>query len=193
MNVLIILGHPNTNSFNHAIADICRKQIESNGHTVYFHDLYAEKFNPILFPNDIDTNANSEIDTHCSHLKNCDGIIVIHPNWWGQPPAIIKGWMDRVLLPGVAYEFKLNNKGDSVPVGLLKAKVGIVINTSNSATTSENDILDSIWKYNVFNVCGINEVKRINLGMVNKSDDLQRANWLLEIKDLVSSNFPTLK
>jgi len=193
MNVLIILGHPNNNSFNHAIADTCRKQIEANGHTVYFHDLYAEKFNPIQYSKNIDSNTNNEINLHCSHLKNCDGIIVIHPNWWGQPPSIIKGWMDRILLPGVAYGFKLNDKGDSVPVGLLKAKKGLVINTSNSATTPEDDVLDSIWKDNVFNVCGINEVKRINLGMVNKSDDLQRTNWLLEIKELVSSIFPTLK
>ncbi len=193
MNVLIILGHPNKKSFNHAIADTCRKQIKANGHAVFFHDLYAEKFNPIHHSESINSDTNSDIDLHCSHLKTCNAIIVIHPNWWGQPPAIIKGWMDRVLLPEVAYDFKLDDKGDSVPVGLLKAKIGIVINTSNTPNNYENDMLESIWKNNVLNICGINEVKRIHFGMVNKSDDAQRANWLLEVKQLVNSLFPTLK
>ncbi len=101
--------------------------------------------------------------------------------------------MDRVLLPEVAYDFKLDDKGDSVPVGLLKAKIGIVINTSNTPNNYENDMLESIWKNNVFNICGINEMKRINFGMVKKSDDAQRANWLLEVKQLVNSLFPKLK
>ncbi len=193
MNVLIILGHPNKKSFNHAIADTCRKQIKANSHAVFFHDLYAEKFNPIHHSESINSDTNSDIDLHCSHLKTCNAIIVIHPNWWGQPPAIIKGWMDRVLLPEVAYDFKLDDNGDSVPVGLLKAEIGIVINTSNTPNNYENDMLESIWKNNVFNICGINEVKRINFGMVKKSDDAQRANWLFEVKQLVNSLFPTLK
>lgn len=189
MNVLIIIGHHNKQSFNHAIAETCKKQVEANGHTVLFHDLYAEKFDPIHH----NENSDNDIKLHCLHLKSCDTIIVIHPNWWGQPPAIIKGWMDRVLIPGIAYDFAINEKGDSVPVGLLKAKVGLVINTSNTPNSYENDVLDSIWKKNVLNICGIKEVKRINFGMVNKSDDAQRANWLLEVKQLANSLFQTLK
>ncbi len=191
MNVLIILGHPNNKSFNHSIAKTCREQIELNGHTVLFHDLYAEKFNPI--PHNINSDTNYEINLHCSHLKSSDALIVIHPNWWGQTPAIIKGWMDSILLPEVAYDFELNNKGDYNLVGLLKAKVGLILNTSNSPNNVENDVLDTIWKNNVLNTCGVKDVKRINFGMVNKSDDLQRANWLLEIRQLVNSLFPTLK
>ena len=191
MNVLIILGHPNNKSFNHSIAETCREQIESNGHTVLFHDLYAEKFNPIHHY--LDSDPNNEINLHCSHLKSSDAIIVIHPNWWGQPPAIIKGWMDSILLPEVAYDFKLNEKGDYNLVGLLKAKVGLILNTSNSPNNLENDVLDTIWKNNVLNTCGVKDVKRINFGMVNKSDNLQRVNWLLEIKQLVNSLFPNLK
>lgn len=193
MNVLIILGHPNEKSFNHAIASTCKIQLEANAHSVFFHDLYAERFNPVHHAENINSHINSEIDLHCSHLKTCDAIIVIHPNWWGQPPAIIKGWIDRVFLPEVAYHFKQDDKGESIPVGLLKAKIALVINTSNSPTTSENDVLDSIWKKNVLNICGIKEVKRIHFGMVNQSDDAQRAKWLLEVKQLVNPLFPKLK
>lgn len=193
MKVLIILGHPNKKSFNHSIAEICREQIEANGHIVFFHDLYAEKFDPIHQIENVNSDINDNIKSHCSHLKSCDAIIVIHPNWWGQPPAIIKGWIDRILLPGVAYDFELNDKGDHSLIGLLKAKDGLILNTSNLPNNMENDVLDLIWKNNVLNICGINDVKRINFGMVNKSDDSQRTKWLLEVKQHVNSLFPTNK
>ncbi len=195
MNVLIILGHPDKKSFNHAIAQRCIMQIEANGHAIFFHDLYAEKFNPLLYIDNENpqTEIDNQIKEYCDDLINSDGIIVIHPNWWGQPPAIIKGWMDRVLLPGIAYDFKLNNKGDYIPVGLLKAKSGLILTTSNTPNNYEDNILDTIWKNNVFNICGVNEVKRINFGMVKESSDEHCANWLLEVKQLVNSIFPTNK
>ena len=53
MNILIILGHPDNRSFNHAIADTCRNRLVENGHSVLFHDLYREGFNPITDVNEI--------------------------------------------------------------------------------------------------------------------------------------------
>ena len=61
-----------------------------------------------------------------------EGIIIIHPNWWGMPPAILKGWVDRVMRPGVAYEFLEGDSGEGVPRGLLRARRAIVFNTSNT-------------------------------------------------------------
>ena len=43
------------------------------------------------------------IRQHCDEIAEADGIVVVHPNWWGQPPAMLKGWIDRVLRVGVAY------------------------------------------------------------------------------------------
>jgi NAD(P)H dehydrogenase (quinone) len=54
------------------------------------------------------------IELHCREIADVDGIIV-HPNWWGQPPAILKGWVDRVLRPGVAYRFLEGDAGEGVP------------------------------------------------------------------------------
>ena len=65
------------------------------------------------------------------------GIVIVHPNWWGQPPAILKGWVDRVLRPEVAYRFLEGDAGEGVPVGLLKAKAAIVFNTSNTPRRAE--------------------------------------------------------
>nr|WP_321409950.1 NAD(P)H-dependent oxidoreductase [uncultured Carboxylicivirga sp.] len=193
MQVLIILGHPNTISFNHSIAETCKKQIEDNGHTVLFHDLYAEEFNPVHQSDSSNTKLNDLTKSHFSDIKKCDALIVIHPNWWGQPPAIIKGWMDRILIPGVAYDFTINDKGDTVPVGILKAGTGLIINTSNTPDNFENDVLETIWKKNVLNICGIKNVKRLNFGLIKKSDQYQRVEWLSEVKQLVNTLFPLIK
>lgn len=90
MNVLVILAHPNNQSFNHAIAISAVKQVNKNGHNVIFHDLYSQKFDPVLPLQEIPTEVplSPEIEQHCKDLCLADGIIIIHPNWWGQPPAI---------------------------------------------------------------------------------------------------------
>ncbi len=87
MNVLVILGHPDRKSFNHAIAETCLKKLESLGHKVIFHDLYKEKSDPVLHSKEIPKEAGCGriVRKHCNDLLKCDGIIIIHPNWWGQP------------------------------------------------------------------------------------------------------------
>ena len=114
MNVSVILGHPSRSSFNHAIAAVAVAQLRENDHQVYFHDLCEEHFDPVLPPEEIPKNTTlpSLIKQHCDEIARADGIIIIHPNWWGQPPAVLKGWIDRVLRPGVAYEFLEGDSGE---------------------------------------------------------------------------------
>ena len=192
MNVLIVIGHPNRGSFNHALAETCKTQILNNGHTVVFHDLYEEKFNPFLGTSDI--SNNKLIKQHCSDLINGDGIIIVHPNWWGQPPAIVKGWMDQVLLPDVAYSFVKDENGVLIPKGLLKAQVALVLNTSNTSEELEETIykdpLETIWKNRVFKFCGISNFKRINFNVIKDSNLDQRNIWLTEIQQLIDNYFP---
>jgi len=101
VKVLVILAHPDSDSFNHAIASTAIEALKENGHEVIFHDLYKERFDPILLHEEIPKDADLDklIERHCAELAEADGIIVVHPNWWGQPPAILKGWIDRVIRP----------------------------------------------------------------------------------------------
>jgi NAD(P)H dehydrogenase (quinone) len=192
MNVLIILGHPNTGSFNHAIADSCRTQLINNGHNVIFHDLYNENFNPVL---ETAVQSNDKyIAQYADELANADGIIIIHPNWWGQPPAIIKGWLDRVFIPEIAYTFSKDEYGNLLPKGLLKAQHALVFNTSNTSSELEEKIfmdpLETIWRNRVFKFCGITNFKRTNFQVVKDSDSSQRKLWLAEVSELIDKNFP---
>ena len=196
MNILIILGHPDNRSFNHAIADTCRNRLVENGHSVLFHDLYREGFNPITDVNEIPKQGKIDnlIKTHCDNLKDSDGIVIIHPNWWGQPPAILKGWIDRVFRPGVAYEFEEGDSGEGLPIGLLKAKVGLVFNTSNTNEERENNIfkdpLETIWKNCIFSFCGVKQFDRRMFRIVVTSDLNQRQIWLNEAKTMIDKYFP---
>ena len=134
------------------------------------------------------------ISAHVNDLVSADGIIVVHPNWWGQPPAILKGWIDRVIRPGAAYEFNEGDSGEGVPNGLLKAGTAIVFTTSNTPEAREQavfgDPLETIWKNCVFGLCGVDNFYRKNFRIVVTSTPTQRKAWLEEVRDITTGYFP---
>jgi NAD(P)H dehydrogenase (quinone) len=196
MNISVILAHPDRKSFNHAIAGTVVDELKRNSYMASFHDLYAEKFNPILPAEEIpkDISLPHEIETHCREIAEAAGIIIIHPNWWGQPPAILKGWVDRVIRPGVAYEFLEGDQGEGIPKGLLKAKEVLIFNTSNTESGREKlmfgDPLETLWKNCVFGLCGVTRFYRRMFGIVVTSTEKQRCEWLLEVRETVKEFFP---
>ncbi len=195
MQILVVLGHPDPNSFNHALAQAACEALKEQGHRVLFHDLYAEGFDPLLPKDEIaeDGPVPAHIVRHCDELRVADGIVIVHPNWWGQPPAILKGWIDRVIRPGVAYRFEEGDNGEGVPVGLLRAKAALVLNTSNTPDERERrafgDPLESIWKDCIFGLCGVKNVQRRVFNVIVTSSGEQRRAWLEEAKELAVSLF----
>ncbi|MBU2644230.1 NAD(P)H-dependent oxidoreductase [bacterium] len=199
MRISVILAHPDKKSFNHAIAATAVETLIQNGHGVCFHDLHEERFDPVLLSAEIlkDAFLPPVIQNHCDEISVADGIIVIHPNWWGQPPAILKGWIDRVIRPGVAYEFLEGDKGEGLPNGLLKAKAALVFNTSNTETEREThvfgDPLETIWKNCIFGLCGVSHVYRRMFNIVVVSSEEQRKAWLKEVRQTVAEFFPKIR
>lgn len=196
MHILIILAHPEKGSFNHAIAKTAKESIQSNGYKVIFHDLYAEKFDPILPYTEIPRDAKIDpvIGKHCNELSQAQGIVIVHPNWWGQPPAILKGWIDRVIRAGVAYKFLEGDLGEGVPAGLLKAEKALVFNTSNTPDKREQEVfgdpLETLWKNCIFGLCGLKNFNRKNYGVVVNSTPEEREKWLEDVKQIVDYIFP---
>jgi NAD(P)H dehydrogenase (quinone) len=195
MSISVILAHPDKSSFNHAIAQTVIERLERNGHDIYFHDLYAEHFDPLLVANEISKDAilTAAVKDHCEEILQAEGIIVIHPNWWGQPPAVLKGWIDRVIRPGVAYEFLEGDAGEGVPKGLLSAKAALVFNTSNTMPERElhvfGDPLETIWRNCVFGLCGVHNFHRRTFSVVVTSTETERKSWLEGVKDTIDSLF----
>jgi putative NADPH-quinone reductase len=195
LNISIILAHPDKGSFNHAIADTACTELKKNGHAVFFHDLYQEKFDPLLYAGEFPKEAvlPAEINKHCDEIASADGIIIIHPNWWGQPPAILKGWVDRVIRPGVAYRFIEGDSGEGVPEGLLKAKAALVFNTANTSPEREKTIfgdpLETTWKNCIFDLCGVKNFFRKTYSIVVTSTLEERRDWLNDVRNTVNNYF----
>ena len=192
MTVLVILAHQRQGSFCHAIARTAFDALEAAGHEAICHDLYAEQFDPILPHEEIDKDATPSpvVQRHCEEVRAADGYVVVHPNWWGQPPAILKGWIDRVLRQGVAYEF--GAEGGVIPH--LSGKTAVVFTTSNTPRDIEielfGDPLENLWKTCIFGFCGIRSFWRRNFEPIVVSTPNQRTQWLAEVRRLIETCFP---
>jgi NAD(P)H dehydrogenase (quinone) len=108
MRCLIVLAHPVTHSVSHAIAETTVDALEKNGHEYRLIDLYQSGFDPRLtiseregyYQNFDKSMLAKEIDD----LQWAEAIVLIFPTWWFGPPAILKGWFDRVWAPSIAYD-----------------------------------------------------------------------------------------
>jgi putative NADPH-quinone reductase len=196
MLITVALAHPDPGSFNHALAGAVAESLSAAGHSVTLHDLYAEGFDPVLPAAECASDAAipGDIAAWCDEIASADGIVVVHPNWWGQPPAILKGWVDRVIRPGVAYEFLEGDQGEGVPRGLLKAACAVVFNTSNTEAQREKNVfgdpLETLWRNCIFGLCGVPLVYRRMFGVVVTSTEAQRTQWLAEASATIVRCFP---
>ena len=193
MNISVILSHPNPASFNHAIARTVCEAVSGAGHTLFFHDLHAEGFDPVMPTEELDRTdcLPPLVRQHTEELSVVDGIVLIHPNWWSAPPAMIAGWRDRCIRAGLAYRFESDGKGGGYSVGMLKARFALLINTLNTPITVEDQILGNPmlkhWKEIVFGLCGVKETSQKLIGPVITSTPEQRSQWLDEVRTLTLS------
>ncbi|HOR43845.1 MAG TPA: NAD(P)H-dependent oxidoreductase [Spirochaetota bacterium] len=190
MKASVILAHPYEKSFNHAIFNRVCCKLGTLGVELFAHDLYAEKFNPVITCEELGSDQSSDplVNRYADELLKSDIIIFIHPNWWGQPPAILKGYIDRVIRPPHAYDFPAGDSGGGLPVGKLKGKTGVVLNTSNTEEDRENnyfhDPLENIWKQSVFAFCGIEKYYRRMFRIIADSNMEERKEWLAEAESI---------
>jgi putative NADPH-quinone reductase len=191
--ISLILAHPYDQSFNHGLAKALLEQLQNLGHFVHFHDLCAEGFDPVMTREELgsDLSKDALVLRHQDELKSADHIIVVHPNWWGQPPSILKGWIDRVLRSGVAYRFGLKPDGTHGMIGLLNVHSLLVFTTSNTPNDVEvaewDDPLEAIWTKYVAGFCCIPHVQRMNFSVMIASTPEQRAKWIRQALDLAGA------
>ena len=108
MRALVIYCHPSPGSFNAAVRDVVCAKLREAGSEVRLRDLYAEGFQPILtqqeLENYLDPERNAKpVAWDAEALRWCDTLVFVYPTWWYGPPAMLKGWLDRVMLPDVAF------------------------------------------------------------------------------------------
>lgn len=107
MRALVIHCHPDPHSFTAAVRDVILSRLQVAGAEVRLTDLYARNFQPVLSAEEwtgyADSNNTAAVEQQVADLLWCDTLIFVYPTWWYGPPALLKGWLDRVLLPGVAF------------------------------------------------------------------------------------------
>ncbi|MFF3772434.1 NAD(P)H-dependent oxidoreductase [Streptomyces sp. NPDC002232] len=185
MRVAVYLAHPRAGSFNHAVFDAVVGELRERGAEVVAHDLCAEGFPAVLSADETGTveeagrAQESQVALHRAEVATVDAMVFVHPNWWGMPPAVLAGWVQRVLVPGVAYKL---GAAEGEPVGLLKVSKALVLNTSDTPAEREDsefgDPLERIWSACVLPYVGVSEVRRVVFRTVADSTEETRGDWL---------------
>jgi putative NADPH-quinone reductase len=109
MKVLVVLAHPNPDSFSHAIVDKMSATLADCGHSVSVIDLYAIGYSSAMTRAELAAYPTSEpaidlvVREHTRLIQECSTIVFVYPTWWSSMPAILKGWIDRTMLPGIAF------------------------------------------------------------------------------------------
>jgi NAD(P)H dehydrogenase (quinone) len=196
MLISIIIANPKPRSFCHALALTAASACQSLGHEVRFHDLYLEAFDPVMDERELRMRRSESplVEGHCAEAAEAEAFIVVHPNWWGQPPAILKGWVDRVLRADVAYRFSEGDAGTGIPRGLLKARTAIVLNTSDTPMERERavfgDPLETLWGKCIFGYCGVPGFVHQTYSVVANSTAEERKVWLEHAREAVIKALP---
>ena len=193
MKIFLILGHPKPNSLNHHIAETILRVLQELGHEVTFHDLYQEHFDPVLPPGEEnlpETELPTYLQEHLRGFKEADGVIFVHPNWWGGPPAILRGWIDRVVRTNSCYNFT-----PSGVVSHVGDKIVQIFSTSNTPRDIEinvyGDPIENFWKVVVFGMLGCKSFERRNFESVVMSTPEERQGWLADVEAILKQRFGT--
>lgn len=188
MKALIVLAHQKPEgSFCGALAHLAKETLTAAGYEVTLKDLYAEHFDPILTADELAEpmeTLSGPIRADIQQVLDADFYVVIHPNWWGMPPAILKGWIDRAIRQGFCYAFTAEGV-----IRKLEGRKGVVFTTGNTPPEIEvsvnGDPLENLWKNIVFKTVGVDDFTRINFASVIMSTPEQRAGWLKQAKELL--------
>lgn len=113
MKVFVVYSHPTHDSLMGAALERTLRGLEAGGHDVRLSDLYADGFAPelslaeraqIMVDHREQPEVRADLSGYINNLRWCETLVFVYPTWWGSQPAMLKGWLDRVLVPGVAYE-----------------------------------------------------------------------------------------
>jgi putative NADPH-quinone reductase len=180
--VLIILGHPLKDSLNGGLAEQYAEGARAGGHEVKTLFLGEMDFNPMLEkgykeiqPLEPDLERAQEL------IKWADHVVLIYPTWWASMPALMKGFLDRTVLPGFAYHFKKNSRFWEQ---YLKGKSVRILSTMDSIT-----LYIRWWLHNpgyhivkgTLGFSGMSPIRTTYFGSVKFSSEKKRARWMKKV------------
>lgn len=182
--ILLINGHPNKDSFNFALSEAYKKGVQKAGAKVEEIVIADLDFNPNLqFGYQKRMELEPDLKNAWEKIQWADHLVWIHPVWWGGLPAVTKGFIDRLFLPGMAFKYKENSVWWDK---LLKGKTARIITTLDQpgwyyrlffGRPSVNQL-----KKSTLGFCGVQPVKVTYIGIIKTSDEQKRKIWLEKIE-----------
>ena len=178
--ILILDGHPDSQSFCRAIADQYESGARAAGRTVTRLNIRDLQFDPInhfgyrqIQPLEPDLLRAQEAIRQCEHL------VLVSPVWWGSPPALLKGFFDRALTSGFSHRFNPEKK---IPEKLLGGRSATVLYTQGAKWWYSKFVIgDPFWKVirnSVLGFCGFSPINRYCFDTVKSGDDNERKRIL---------------
>ncbi|VVQ03463.1 hypothetical protein PS906_05235 [Pseudomonas fluorescens] len=178
--ILLILGHPSTKSFCAALAERYAQSALDAGHEVRQLRLGEMVFDPVLRDGyqQIQT-LEDDLNAAQSDILWAEHLTLVYPIWWGGIPALLKGFFDRVLLPGFAFKYR---KGKAFPDKLLNGRTAHLLVTMDTPPWYYRLIYRMPGLHEVrkttLQFCGIKPLRTLTFGPVLGSTDQQRRSWL---------------
>ncbi|SHF42857.1 NAD(P)H-dependent oxidoreductase [Pedobacter caeni] len=184
-NILVINGHPDAESFNKQISKTYIQTLENAGAALRSIDIRNLDFNPNLqYGYRKRTELEPDLLQALKDIHWSDHLVWVYPTWWLSMPALMKGFIDRVFLPGIT--FRTIEKGKSE--GLLKGKSARIITTADMTRPEYEEIYRSSglvqFKTGILEYCGISPVETTYIGPVYDLNEKSKKEWLEEISSL---------
>lgn len=181
--ILIINGHPDKESFNHALSNAYAEGANKTSSTVTQINISDLKFNPNLsFGYRKRMELEPDLLDAIKKIKAADHIVWVFPMWWYGYPALMKGFIDRTFLPGITYQ---PIEGKALPKKLLKGKSARIIVTADTPEWYDFLVMNrpaiSQFKKGTLQFCGISPVKVTYITPIKNSTSVFREKWLTKI------------
>lgn len=154
MHALIVVAHPRRTSFTHSLASEFIRGLASATHSHDLLDLYGERFEPALTPAELAGLRPEDVREHQSRVREAQGLVFIYPIWWSAPPAILQGWLQRVMTPGFAFRHDQGRR-----VSLLHHRAQMIINVGGGDHTLRAGYVGPFVR--VLEYCGLAEIRDI--------------------------------
>jgi len=185
--ILIINSHPDKKSFNYALSESYTKGAIRSGSKIKTIDLYKLDFKPFFKGIEHENIIEDDIKESQLLLKWADHIVFFYPIWWATIPALLKSFLERVLVPGFSNENSNSDREFLQWHELLSGKTARLIATMDSPPLfhivkikqPSYHTMKDILKF-----CGINSIKKTYFGSVKMSDEHQRELWLDKVERL---------
>ncbi len=190
MHFHIIIDHPWQKSYTHCVLKAFINGLNQH-HSIDCLDLNQDRFNPVMTPDELALYTKGKyldpkVGEYQSRLSSADYLVLLFPIWWTVMPAALKGWLDKVLLPGFAFTV------DKVPKPLLTFFKGATILTTTAVSdeyhrSEYNNAIDWVLSKGTLNFCGIKQVTWLNFGEAGVADREQHDNWLKKVKQYAAN------